>query len=149
MKRHQRRAGFFLYELLFVIGLMAVVGLLSMRLFVATFRLGQAAVEAQNHANTLDSISAVLRSDVWSTTKLDVSEGKTVKLQKGENRTIVWTVADDTLTRQENNSPPHHWTIVKGIAFASDGGILVLRLPDRGGEARFASEVQLIGRLAR
>ena len=142
------RAGFFLYELLFVIGLFAIVGLMMTRLFGATFRLGQTATAAQDHANTLDAVSSALRSDAWSATKFELTGDRSVTFREDGDRTIVWSINGETLTRKENDSPVRRWTIASGSTFAADGVALVFRLPAGGGEARFASQTQLLGRLA-
>jgi type II secretory pathway pseudopilin PulG len=141
--------GFWLLELLFVIGLLAIVALIATKLFGATIRLGHDTAETQNHAATLESLSTVLRSDMWGSTKFDLAdEGRGVTIKLPGERTIAWSIADETLTRREKDGPPRRWAIAKETVFAADGPLLVLRLPAGGGEARFASEVQLIARLA-
>jgi type II secretory pathway pseudopilin PulG len=148
-RSRRNRAGFWLLELLFVIGLLAIVALIATKLFGATIRLGHDTAEAQNHAATLESLITAIRSDMWGAAKFETAdEGRTVTLNLPGERTIAWSIADETITRTEKDGPPRRWAIAKGTIFAADGSLLVLRLPADGGEARFASERELIARLA-
>jgi type II secretory pathway pseudopilin PulG len=143
-----RRAGFWLIELLFVLGLLGIVAILATKLFTATIRLGQDATQAQNHAATLDSISAVLRSDLWAAAKFEVAaDGRRATIAGGKEE-VTWSIDGETMTRLEKDSPtPRRWSIAKETTFDADGAMLVLRLPAGGGEARFVRQTQILARL--
>lgn len=151
MKRQRPRHGFFLIELLILLGILGLIALAGGHLFNTTIRLGHSAAEAANAAASFDAMLAALRSDAWSAGDISISADGTVATLKppGSAAPIVWTVGGSTISRTDAGQT-RSWPVAAGSTLGVDGPSLVLRMPATkhvlGGEARVTSQVLLLSR---
>lgn len=145
----ERRRGFWLIELLILLGMLGLIALAGGRLFSAAIRLGHDSAQAANSAASFDAMDSVLRHDVWSAREMTTGDdGSAVTLNSGEKK-IVWTIRNETLTRDDGEGM-RSWPISAGSSFAIDGPSIILRLPAtrtfRGGEVGWTSQAMLLAR---
>ena len=144
-----RRRGFWLVELLILLGMLGLIALAGGRLFSTAIRLGHDSAQAANAAASFDALDSVLRHDVWSAREMAAGDdGAAATLNSGEKK-ITWTIHNETLTRDDGQGT-RTWPISAGSAFTIDGPSIVLRLPAtrtfRGGEVRWTSQAMLLAR---
>ena len=145
----ERSRGFWLIELLILLGMLGLIALAGGRLFSTAIRLGHDSAQAANSAASFDAMDSVLRHDVWSAREIKTgADAAAVTLNSGEKK-ITWTIRNETLTRDDGEGA-RSWPISSGSSFAIDGPSIVLRLPAtrnfRGGEVRWTSQVMLLAR---
>jgi type II secretory pathway pseudopilin PulG len=148
-QRQVRPRGFWLIELLVLLGMLGLIALAGGRLFETTMRLGRSSADAANAAASFDAMSSTLRRDAWSAAEMAVEgNGAVAKLKSGD-AVVVWTIGQDgSIARDDGRGGPRAWSASAGSTFALDGPSLVLRLPEtkafRAGEVRATSQVHLL-----
>lgn len=143
-----RRRGFTLLELLFALGILAVVGLISVKLFRSTVLVSQGAETAAASMTRMDSALASIRRDAWGAESIQVGDAKSVTLQQPGGASVRWHAEHPgEMVRDEAGKQTHWSALPGGITFAVDGAVLVVQLtgtPDHpGGETRMPSQVLL------
>ena len=147
-----RRRGFTIIEMLAALILLAAFFVVGGKLFYATFRTAQNVSQAQDAAASFDAALSVLRADVWSAHRIDVSNPQTVTLMLDGERRVSWTITATAASRIEGDRAGR-WTIPPNTTLKSDGPALVLIVPElktsAGGEIRLTNQLQLVSRLSK
>jgi prepilin-type N-terminal cleavage/methylation domain-containing protein len=137
-----RRRAFTLTEMLSVLILLSALALVATRLFTTTSRLTVNSAKARDTMISTDTALAVLRGDVWSARKIETPDARTAKLTLGDDRVVLWTIADNRLARRQGDLE-RHWVTPPNASFTSDELSLSLN------EVRMTSQVELLRRLVR
>ncbi|HXE55743.1 MAG TPA: hypothetical protein VN541_22155 [Tepidisphaeraceae bacterium] len=87
----RRRRGFFLIEMLVIMGLLTVAGLLAARLYYTTGQALQRAEQRQTAQAQFDQALARLRADVWQAASVGLKDPHTLLIHEAQNQTITWS----------------------------------------------------------
>ncbi len=141
------RRGFTVLEMLIAIGLMAFLGIVSQRLFVASFRAMQTARSADTSITRFDHAMRRLRADTWSSTQIS-ADGLSATLKQSDGSSIAWRFTETGDLTRTDGAATLTWRDVSRLTrFSADGPSLVLHLPDgfskRPGGIKLISQLQL------
>ncbi len=144
--------GFTMIEMLALLILISAAAVLTTRLFVATTKLSDRAVQAHTDAAKIDAVVRALRADVWGAADLWAPDSHSLTLRNGAV-TVHWTIADSdgTLVRNETRdgrNDERRWpAAAPKSTFQVDGSLVRLAIPDskraRGGQVHLASQLRL------
>src|SRR5688572_25197215 len=119
--KHQRRiSGFIFIEMLVILGLMAVAGLVSARLFSASMRSISAARAAEDRQAAIDNMSAALRRDAWTATNVQVPDARTIDIATTDGN-VRWRFEAGAALR--SGSSESRWVIPAMEANLEDANI--------------------------
>jgi len=139
------RRGFTILEMLIAIGLMAFLGAVSQRLFVASFRTMQAARSADTAITRFDHAMLRLRADSWSSTEFSAN-GLSATLKQSDRPAITWRFDESgNLSRTDGDSTLTWPDISKGARFSASGPELILTVSDSFN--KHSSSIKLISQL--
>jgi prepilin-type N-terminal cleavage/methylation domain-containing protein len=148
MNRSPHKSAFTLIEMLFVVALLSVAMLLQVRVFRATMRVITDTPAVTNMQAGIENMTASLRRDVWSATKIDTPDPSTVILTLSNGTTARWQLGAESVVRQvdePNPVTPQRWLLPFALQAQRQGGALLLRSTsiheDERSECRFASQV--------
>ena len=147
----KRPRAFTITELLLALGVLGLFAAAATQLFHATFRVNHSMAKQQDAANSFESALAVMRADAWVAADIATPDEATAKLG-----TVTWTVRDGVMARDAGDGgavrtwpapTPAPGAEAPGFVFATEGGVLVLRVPRVSGDVRMISQVNTLSRL--
>ena len=152
MKRNPRSpAAFTLTEILSVLIMLAVVGLVSARLFRATMRVIDDAPASQDAIATSEAMLRQLRADCWTAHAMTSATNDQAEIRTRDGKAISWRVSESTITRTEGDqvatwplgdlTHAGRWSFgVEGV----EGAVLVLQADQA--RITLSSEVTVLNR---
>lgn len=143
MKRTFGHRAFTLWELLVVMAMLGVAGLLTAQLFTASMHAIDSAPRVQEQQVKLDRMLSVLRRDVWSAERMQVSADSVSLTETG--RTIQWKFDRHSAARSvEGVATADEWTLPFQLHVRQDGPTVVLQADGTEDTRRFTSQVLTI-----
>jgi hypothetical protein len=149
-RRACRRRGIIMTEILMILFFLGAIALVAARLFTSEIRIIRQVEAQQDRTSHLQLVLAALRADVWSAGAAEVEDdGRLITLHEPENRTIVWRVADDAITRSTSeDDAARTWAAPFAMRAERDAAGLGLRLDEHNiaGEShvRLPSQLMLV-----
>jgi type II secretory pathway pseudopilin PulG len=134
------RRGFTLTEMLFILGMLAVAGLLTTRLFTASMRVIDQAPAARDRQTSIEHISMALRRDVWSASAIQLPDSRTIVLANPDGQTTRWTVDEHGIIRSSGGAE-RRWPVAMPLWFESIEAGVALRGPGAAEGRRFISQI--------
>jgi len=124
----RRACGFLLIEVMIVLGLLAVVGVLSAQLFFATLRAVRQSSAGQTAEMRFDLAMNELRTDTWGASEITCDDAHHVQLRTAAGQTVHWNSDGRSLTRTGPKATERqHWTDVAAEgSFAARGPALIV-----------------------
>ena len=129
MTRSRYKRGFTTIEMMSVLLLLAAIGLVLSRLFLASMRVIDQAPRARDQIVRVEAMMTQLRDDVWHAADVRVSNPRTLIVDQ-----VTWTISRDdaSITRTQDNETRHWKPISADLSFAASpsGVTLVNAKPD-------------------
>jgi len=144
-----RKSAFTVTELLFVLGILAVAGLLMARIFTGSIGAIEAAHADLDRGAAADRFAAAIKADVWNASSIQVPDPTTLLLTLGDGTSLRWSFADDgTVTRCAESLPASRWALGGRLQVqVQDGSAIMVRSIthriDRAQQWRFHSQLLL------
>lgn len=145
----RRARGFTLSELIFTLMLLSVFSVIASRLFANIVTVFHQTTIAQSRISAYESAVALLRKDVWSASRIEVSDPTHARLSCPDGRSISWALEPTgQILRAENSGLATRWNAsAQTLLFKKEPAALVLTDPaaDPTLSTRFTSQVILGG----
>ena len=151
--RSSPRRGILLLEMMIAIVLLSAFAIVATRLFFSSVKLSTQAAEARDATQRADLALWHLRTDAWTSTKIESTDAHTAVLTLSDNSTVTWTIEGKDLLRRAGEQNDRWLVTPSGEAsFAIDGITLTFKTIDpksRTGvdELSLPSQSKLIARL--
>lgn len=145
----KRSGGFTLLEIIVVIGLVAVVGLVSTQVFVATLRVWKTSAREQATQSRFDLAVGQLRRDVWSASAIESPNPASLEIQNPAGL-IHWTADPQHGLRRSSDRPEdlRQWPELGRMKFKAEGPMLNIRLEptheEAGGQMVLVSQSMML-----
>jgi hypothetical protein len=143
-----RRHGFLMIELIFVLGTLAVFALLATRLFYSSEGIFRTSGFVQRDAARFAAATTRLRDDVSNADEVRVVSPNQLQIAEAASPPLQWRIAGDDLVRIAG-AVEQHWAINEPTSFAAQGKMVLLCQGQRGEAASaaipFAPQRDVVG----
>jgi len=131
---NRRTRGFVLVEMMFVIGLLAIVGLIVGQLYFASTQTTQRVARMQAAETRFDQAVRQLRRDVWNASGCTLSDPHTLRVERSDGKAIEWTTGQ--FLRRNSDGAREAWDELQtDLHFEVRGPIVVVVQDPAEGEA--------------
>lgn len=102
--------GFLLLEMMVILGLLAVVALLSAQLYYTTGQALQRISQRQTAQAQFDQSLRQLRADLWGADGVELTSPHTLQIRSADGRVVTWRAADSMQrTTDAPGAAIRHW----------------------------------------
>jgi hypothetical protein len=141
MNTRKRRSGFLMVQMLIVLALLAAFGILAERVVrLSLHTLNKAEVE-QDELIRRERAMHALRADVWSASRVEVTDKSHVRIS-GEAESIEWSTLANGDVRRTEKSEEQKW-VGLSLEFEQQDGWLVVK--HRGKEIGLLQQAKAMG----
>jgi len=133
--RAKRSRAFILFEMMFVLSLLAVFGLVAVKLMVLSLNVPKQAAERHNRVLRFDSLVTRLREDAWAARSMSTPDDRTLKLEFNDGPAVTWKVSDEKVERTADDSKTsQRWELDEKVTFNVQPPVISLNVKEMAGE---------------
>jgi type II secretory pathway pseudopilin PulG len=147
MKHRRADSAFMLVELMFVLGLLAVVALVATQIFLFNMRTSTQLSQQHQAQAQFDQATAQLRRDVWGASSLESQTAQVLNVKLADGREVTWH-AGKALERTSNSQSRRWDALDADIAFEVRGPTVAIAVEphksDPGGKLTLVSQAMLL-----
>ena len=141
---HRRRA-FTILEMVVVIGLFAMVAVISVPIFRWAMLTSQQSQTQANDVSRFENALRTLREDIWDAGDIRVGDSQTLVLTVADNRQITWQLDATKSLHRKSETMDRQWPeFPGGSSFSIQSAEVLLMVPDgpsfHGGTIPFISQ---------
>jgi type II secretory pathway component PulJ len=125
-RRSTRHRGYFLIELMVIIGIIGVIALVAVELYASMTQHQIRLVAQQEAEQRFDLAVRQLRSDVWNASSATIDEKGELQLVRADGKKVLW-LAGNQLNRTCDGQQPEQWNELGAeLSLAMHGSTVVL-----------------------
>jgi type II secretory pathway pseudopilin PulG len=127
--QRRNRYGFSFIELIVLLAVLGTLLSISTYIIVRSNAATKQANAAKLTTDRFDSMTDLLRRDVWGASSISAADVSSVQLTIGK-KTIAWTFSKGRVTRSEEGELPRKWDGLPAMQFSAERAVLHLRVSD-------------------
>jgi hypothetical protein len=144
-----KRKAFTIYEMLFAIALLLMIGIMMSRFGWQVIRTMGGVRSEATHTARLDNAIQAIRQDVWNAAALRTNASHELVITPQDHHEITWTwETDGHLVRLQSSGVKNDWGLMPEMAMSVDAGTVRVIVSDappvHGGSFRMQSPVMLL-----
>ncbi len=134
IRRSKRAKAFILFEMMFVLALLAVFGLVAVKLMVLSLNVPRQAADRHNRVLRFDSLVTRLREDAWAARSMSSPDDRTLRVEFDNGPAVTWKVSDEKVERTAENSKSQKWELDEKVTFNVQPPVISLNVKERPSE---------------